>query len=308
MFRLLLLTAPTAIPDEPRLLADLLALGLDGLHLRKPGWPAGQRKPILRKSMLIALAAVLGLVATIALGSSLSSTNAPQGATLPPRRVVPAAKPAKPAMPAKPAAPSAKAPPARPKVKAPAGKRVPLPAVAPTGTAWVPITTANSGTVGAPYRIAAPRDFAVERGKRASSVKNDHLDLYLTDGGATQELGLLSFAWAGLPEGTLPPSLIKDLRGGWLTGKKGRVALAGTSVATIAGVRATGFDFTTTDPDGTKIHARVLFFGHGGTLHTALWFAPSTQFAATLPTFQHMVATMTFTGPAVHTRPNSTAT
>lgn len=48
MFRLLLLTAPTAIPDEPRLLADLLALGLDGLHLRKPGWPAGQLEALIR--------------------------------------------------------------------------------------------------------------------------------------------------------------------------------------------------------------------------------------------------------------------
>lgn len=170
------------------------------------------------------------------------------------------------------------------------------------------MTTANSGTVGAPYRIAAPHDFAVKRGKRASTVKSDHLDVYLTDAGVTQELGLLSFAWADLPEGTLPPSLVKELRSGWLAGKKGRIGLAGTSVATIAGVRATGFDFTTTDTDGTKTHARVLFFGHGGTLHTALWFASSATFASTLPTFQRVVATMTFTGPAVHGQPNSTAT
>ena len=48
MFRLLLLTAPTALPDEPRLLAGLLALGPDGLHLRKPGWPAGQLEALIR--------------------------------------------------------------------------------------------------------------------------------------------------------------------------------------------------------------------------------------------------------------------
>ncbi|GAB3638903.1 thiamine phosphate synthase [Hymenobacter arcticus] len=42
MFRLLLITAPTALPNEPRLLTELLAQGVPRLHLRKPGWPAGQ--------------------------------------------------------------------------------------------------------------------------------------------------------------------------------------------------------------------------------------------------------------------------
>ena len=42
MFRLVVLTAPTALPNEPRLLAELLAAGLARLHLRKPGWPASQ--------------------------------------------------------------------------------------------------------------------------------------------------------------------------------------------------------------------------------------------------------------------------
>jgi len=42
MFRLLLITAPTALPDEPRLLTELLARGVPRLHLRKPGWPASQ--------------------------------------------------------------------------------------------------------------------------------------------------------------------------------------------------------------------------------------------------------------------------
>ncbi|MDO7884944.1 thiamine phosphate synthase [Hymenobacter cheonanensis] len=40
MFRLVVITAPTALSEEPRLLAALLAAGLQRLHLRKPGWPA----------------------------------------------------------------------------------------------------------------------------------------------------------------------------------------------------------------------------------------------------------------------------
>ncbi|QKG58121.1 thiamine phosphate synthase [Hymenobacter sp. BRD128] len=40
MFRLVVLTAPTAPPEEPRLLTELLATGLERLHLRKPSWPA----------------------------------------------------------------------------------------------------------------------------------------------------------------------------------------------------------------------------------------------------------------------------
>jgi thiamine-phosphate pyrophosphorylase len=42
MFQLVVITAPTALPDEPRLLTELLALGVPRLHLRKPGWPASQ--------------------------------------------------------------------------------------------------------------------------------------------------------------------------------------------------------------------------------------------------------------------------
>ena len=42
MFRLVLISAPTALPDEPRLLAALLGAGSETLHLRKPGWPAAQ--------------------------------------------------------------------------------------------------------------------------------------------------------------------------------------------------------------------------------------------------------------------------
>ena len=48
MFRLVLLTAPTALPNEPRLLTELLTLGLPRLHLRKPGWPAAQLEALIQ--------------------------------------------------------------------------------------------------------------------------------------------------------------------------------------------------------------------------------------------------------------------
>ncbi len=48
MFRLVVITAPTALPDEPRLLAALLAAGLARLHLRKPGWPAAQVEALIQ--------------------------------------------------------------------------------------------------------------------------------------------------------------------------------------------------------------------------------------------------------------------
>lgn len=48
MFRLVLLTAPAALPDEPRRLTELLALGLPRLHLRKPGWPAAQLEALIQ--------------------------------------------------------------------------------------------------------------------------------------------------------------------------------------------------------------------------------------------------------------------
>jgi thiamine-phosphate pyrophosphorylase len=47
MFRLVLLTAPTPLPDEPRLLTELLALGPDRVHLRKPGWSATQLEALI---------------------------------------------------------------------------------------------------------------------------------------------------------------------------------------------------------------------------------------------------------------------
>jgi thiamine-phosphate pyrophosphorylase len=46
--RLVVITAPTALPNEPRLLAELLATGLERLHLRKPGWPAEELEKLIR--------------------------------------------------------------------------------------------------------------------------------------------------------------------------------------------------------------------------------------------------------------------
>ena len=47
-FQLVLLTAPTAQPHEPRLLTELLAQPNVGrLHLRKPGWPATQLEALV---------------------------------------------------------------------------------------------------------------------------------------------------------------------------------------------------------------------------------------------------------------------
>jgi thiamine-phosphate pyrophosphorylase len=48
MFRLLIITAPTALPHEPALLTRLLAAGLRRLHLRKPGWPAAQVETLIK--------------------------------------------------------------------------------------------------------------------------------------------------------------------------------------------------------------------------------------------------------------------
>ena len=48
MFRLLVITAPDALPYEPRLLTELLAAGLARLHLRKPGWPAAQLEALIQ--------------------------------------------------------------------------------------------------------------------------------------------------------------------------------------------------------------------------------------------------------------------
>jgi len=50
MFRLVLLTAPAAVPDEPRLLAELLALPAPPhrLHLRKPSWSASQVEALIQ--------------------------------------------------------------------------------------------------------------------------------------------------------------------------------------------------------------------------------------------------------------------
>lgn len=48
MFQLVLLTAPTALPDEARLLTDLLTHGVERLHLRKPGRPAEQLEALIQ--------------------------------------------------------------------------------------------------------------------------------------------------------------------------------------------------------------------------------------------------------------------
>lgn len=47
-FPLILLTAPTGLPDEVRLLAELLTQGVARLHLRKPGWPAARLETLIQ--------------------------------------------------------------------------------------------------------------------------------------------------------------------------------------------------------------------------------------------------------------------
>jgi thiamine-phosphate pyrophosphorylase len=47
-FQLVLLTAPTAQPDEPRVLTELLAQDLGRLHLRKPNWTAAQLEALIQ--------------------------------------------------------------------------------------------------------------------------------------------------------------------------------------------------------------------------------------------------------------------
>jgi hypothetical protein len=175
------------------------------------------------------------------------------------------------------------------------------------GGKCVDVTSANSGSVGAPYRIAAPKEYTVERGKRRGRPDDDHLDVYITNAAQTHEVALLSYAWEGLSNGTLSPKTVTLVRAGWLRDKQ-RVAVPGTSAATVAGVRATGFDYTYTSPGGAKYRGRVLFFGHGGTLHTALFYAPAKTFAATVPTLERIAATMKFTGPSTRVRGQTATT
>jgi thiamine-phosphate pyrophosphorylase len=47
-FQLVLLTAPTAQPDEAHTLTQLLAQDLGRLHLRKPGWTANQLEALIQ--------------------------------------------------------------------------------------------------------------------------------------------------------------------------------------------------------------------------------------------------------------------
>jgi thiamine-phosphate pyrophosphorylase len=49
MFRLILLTSPTSLPNEPRLLTELLAQGVERLHLRKPGRSASQLETLIQE-------------------------------------------------------------------------------------------------------------------------------------------------------------------------------------------------------------------------------------------------------------------
>lgn len=48
MFRLVLLTSPAAVSDEPRLLTEMLAQGVERLHLRKPNWTAAQLEALIQ--------------------------------------------------------------------------------------------------------------------------------------------------------------------------------------------------------------------------------------------------------------------
>jgi len=272
-----------------------------------PHWmatPAPKRGGISGRTSLIAAATVVALLVAAGFASAAQSNKKSAGPVVihkkAPIAAVPSATPSGQATVKAPAAGTAATPAKKPLAKKPAATKPAAPVT------WIDITKANSGTAGASYQLAAPKDYTFQRGKGVATSKSDHLDVYMYDGNDTVELGLLSYAWEGLPNGTLPTELVRQLRKSWLT--KGKTGLGGTSVATIGGIRATGFDYTKVDPDGTRMRVRMLFFGHGGTLHTAIWFAPEAGFAATIPAFQHVVATLKFTGVSTRHRATTTGT
>jgi hypothetical protein len=254
-----------------------------------------------RRVSVIALVVVSAVLVVGSVASDISHKPDPQPVVVRKRPVATAPSVA--------AAGQAPATPKKAAVPPPAAvqKPAPKPAGVPLGGKWVQVTSDNSGTVGAPYRIAAPKGYVTEYGKRGGNPDNDHMDLFLTDAGQTHELGIFSFAWEGLPEGPLRPETVKLVRGGWLRNKK-RIALPGTSVATIGGVRAAGFDYTYVMADGIKYHGRVVVFGHAGTMYSVLFYAPATTFAKRLVALERIAATMTFTGPNAGARGETAST
>ena len=207
-----------------------------------------------------------------------AAPNAKAPAKVPAKR--PAAKPpttTKPAPPKKPAARPAPAPPA--------------------GTEWVQFTPKNSGTLGAPYQIASPDEFDVERRLPVDEDAGDvNVDLMLSNEYNGHSLVVASFPAKGMPDGALSPSLMRQVRTGFLKTSTS-IALPGVVKGQVAGRRVTGFDVTDEDDEGNALRQRVLWFVHSGTMYATLWTALSDDFTASLPAFQRLGDTMTFTGP-----------
>ena len=243
-----------------------------------------------RTPIAAAIVALLLLVGGVVVSGVLSGNSDPPAAAATPAAKKPAAGVATP--------PSDAAVPAAPKPNPPAKKPAPKPGAAPRGGTWVAVTAANSGTLGAPYKIAAPRDHDFERGEIGDvGEEAEHIDLYMTDGAQTQQLFVLSMPGApDLADGALPPALLRQVRQSGMSSAKSARSLPGTSVAAVAGFRATGFDYTQRDEDGTLQRVRMLFFAHQGTVYAVGWVAEAEGFAGTVSTFQHIVGTMTFTG------------
>ncbi|MEP7054363.1 MAG: hypothetical protein ABI912_03870 [Actinomycetota bacterium] len=233
----------------------------------------------------IVLATVIALLASAVFAVGVLSHHTGPATTSAPHRVA-AAKPAVVTVPKTPAATPV---PAQPKAAKPPAK----PAAPRSRTTWVDVTPKNGGTLAAPYHIALPTGYSVNRGGNSGS-KNVHVDVVLESGAFEGGLIIESIKAPALPDGALSDEALDGMRARIPRAFKGAKALAGTSVATVAGVHATGFDFTMRLPDGSLGRVRFILFAHDGALLLVGWEAPIATFASTLPQFQHLVATLTF--------------
>ena len=176
-------------------------------------------------------------------------------------------------------------------------KPAPAPAKKTTKTAVKPLVgktetmnKGNSGTVGGAYTMTVPNGWTIERklkiGGQSTDVKISHP--------SGQTIAIMSMDAEGAPDGPNNAADLAAAKKDILASAKQAKALPGSVNARVAGIAATGFDYSQVTASGENATLRVVMFAHNGTGYAVLWGTESSEFTKSLKTFNQFLASVKF--------------
>jgi hypothetical protein len=262
--------APLPTPASPGLVSNVLPPG----SVARSGSPGG-RWPLIALVIVLLLGGAGAAYSTGVLGGNKDKPQpvVPQKKSAAKAVVSPAAKAVAPAKPA-----------AKPAAKKPVAKKPAVPALA---GATVTLTKANSGTLGGDYSFTVPTGWRTTLNAGADGPTNRDFEMH------TPDRAFSIFSGVQVQPGPVAAETLDNMKAAVVDQMPSAKVLPGSLTMSVGGLIADGYDLTAT-VDGQTIKLRTIVVAHNGVAYGFLWAAPKESFAASLPKFGQILASVQF--------------